>query len=443
MSASIPLVRISVRCSHNLIVELTAHKKKLRVSTRLSPEKLTEYRTTFYKGLEKFRKRIGKRLDMRERIDPISEAMLQLHEIGCQLNFDLFGTRRYEVEDFLKIACPTWKESGSENYLPPLVQITNRIEHSLPLEFLPLFDTETPPRIHNVKDLSCVAARFLGFSTIVSRVFLRHSKKKRSDAVLENRDGLAVRFFQHAGLTGAKTERVFFEGTNWIHLRELWPDKSVDKDQFVSELATRLWNASTISIGSTPQSLDQIHHFACHCDTEGKSPDYSIYLAHKAGLFANHFVRRATLGALAAKFGNYPKRELEASYPLVFLNACKASKLTAAGVTSFPDLFLEIGNRGVIGTESSVPDKFAAAFSGLFYSNLYWGHNLGEALYRARWCLLNCLGNPLGILYTFYADPDLRLRRRRPRASCADVFDLLFNKKCRGKVDIGHSGSRL
>jgi hypothetical protein len=77
--------------------------------------------------------------------------------------------------------------------------------------------------------------------------------------------------------------------------------------------------------------------------------------------------------------------------------------------TSFPRFFLQDNrNRGFIGTETNVPDAFAANFSRYFYSGLLNGLNLGEAIYEAKWAMLkNC--NPLGILYTNYADPELRV----------------------------------
>ena len=92
---------------------------------------------------------------------------------------------------------------------------------------------------------------------------------------------------------------------------------------------------------------------------------------------------------------------------MVVLNACGASKLTPAGVSSFPDLFLKIRSRGVIGTETTIPDEFATAFAKQFYDNLLRGYKVGETMYRARWHLLAEHYNPLGILYAAYVDPEL------------------------------------
>jgi hypothetical protein len=63
----------------------------------------------------------------------------------------------------------------------------------------------------------------------------------------------------------------------------------------------------------------------------------------------------------------------------------------------------------VVGTEASVPDLFAAEFSKLFYSVLIKGKSVGESVYFARREFLKYNNNPLGILYTVYVDPDLRV----------------------------------
>ena len=63
--------------------------------------------------------------------------------------------------------------------------------------------------------------------------------------------------------------------------------------------------------------------------------------------------------------------------PLVFLNSCGSGNLDPAAAGSFPELFLGHGFSGFIGTETIVPDNFAAAFATEFYDNLLsagrWG----------------------------------------------------------------------
>ena len=96
--------------------------------------------------------------------------------------------------------------------------------------------------------------------------------------------------------------------------------------------------------------------------------------------------------------------------PLVFLNACASSNLNPARFGSFPKFFLDHGFLGFIGTEISMPDCFAAAFSQRLYKRVLEASTLGEAIYSARWDMLKENMNPLGIFYSVYADPEIRVR---------------------------------
>jgi hypothetical protein len=96
----------------------------------------------------------------------------------------------------------------------------------------------------------------------------------------------------------------------------------------------------------------------------------------------------------------------------VFLNACGSAHLDPADPASFPELFLEDGFDflGVIGTEATIPEQFAREFAKRFYHCLFKGYDIGHALLTSRWQMLRQYGNPLGILYTLYAEPELHIR---------------------------------
>ena len=96
--------------------------------------------------------------------------------------------------------------------------------------------------------------------------------------------------------------------------------------------------------------------------------------------------------------------------PLVFFNACGSTRLTPKGMASFPEYFLVRNqNCGFIGSETGVPDLFASAFCQQFYTHLIKGLGVGEAILEARRKMLIHYKNPLGILYTSYVDPCLRV----------------------------------
>ena len=56
-----------------------------------------------------------------------------------------------------------------------------------------------------------------------------------------------------------------------------------------------------------------------------------------------------------------------------------------------------------------VPDQVAAKFADGLYSSLMEGWPLGQAIVLARRRLIESCSNPLGLVWTFHADPDLRL----------------------------------
>jgi hypothetical protein len=96
--------------------------------------------------------------------------------------------------------------------------------------------------------------------------------------------------------------------------------------------------------------------------------------------------------------------------PLVTMNACGSSRMAATSALSFPWLFLRNGNRGFIGSDAEVPDDVAAEFCTALYERFIVRRQpLGVAIHGARNHLLNQYGNPLGIAYSAYADPDLHV----------------------------------
>lgn len=418
MPTSAPALRIAIGLKEFLVVTLTTPTDRLEVTTTVSPQSLDDFLNTLYSGLDSFWQLVGLELMVGSHYRA-AKALVYLHGLGVQLNRQLFGNRRYDVEDFVKKACPTWRESGSDGHVPPLVEVTTGSDHVLPFEFIPFFDT-TEPDIENKdevtlkQELPQLAARFLGFSAIVYRRFLQFPGP--SAETIENLPRMKLRFFHHAGLEGAREDKEFFTVAKWIDLRGPWPEQSLEEPSFVSDLAAQLWNASTVPLNPS-QSTDEIQHFSCHCDTEQThSANYSLLLAHKRDRLGHNSLRRASIGKLEQKFGGYPRRT-PGIYPLVFLSACGSSKLTPNGVTSFPKFFLGLeGNRGVVGTETSIPDVFAAAFTRKFYLNLIQGATLGEAMSQTTWQLLKRYKNPLGILYTIYADPELKVRKPIPDA---------------------------
>lgn len=425
-----PDLSVVITKGDRLIVTFTPLKtdgtkgKELRIVTRLPEITLKEYRDEFYSGLNKFLIKVGSGGKLS--FSAVSEAMQQLHAAGGKLNLLLFGrSGQDDIEKFFIENYPAWLRSATAGYNPPVIQMRSLIEHVLPLEFLPVFNRTKPDQVHNLNDLTSLAARFPGFSTIIQRAFTlddpqtgekMSSSSGTSPQPLDNSRNLPVRLFRHAGLSGARREREFFANADWVELRGPWPDTELAPAQFLTDFAGQLWE-DTPPAGNE-NSPDQVHHFACHCDTqELNSLQHSVSLGHLRPWIGLVSEKRVSIGTLIGEISTYRPRSATAPRPLVFFNACGSSKVTPNGVASFPDMFLSyFGSRGVIGTETRIPDRFSSRFSELFYLYLVQGATLGEAIFRARWQLLKLLNNPLGILYSIYADPYLQVSKPIPEA---------------------------
>jgi hypothetical protein len=193
-----------------------------------------------------------------------------------------------------------------------------------------------------------------------------------------------------------------------------WPEREFGQEEFVNSVAQDLWNPARRSRGGKPRPPDMVQHFACHCDTRADSDsEYYLKLSHDPVYSGSE--RVVTIEDLRSSFGTFgANRQPQGdALPLVFLNACGSSVINPMSISSFPQLILNNGNCGFIGTETEVPDQVAAAFSKSFYTHLLEGDSLGVAIYEARWALLREHKNPLGILYTMYADPDITVRQKR------------------------------
>jgi CHAT domain-containing protein len=96
-------------------------------------------------------------------------------------------------------------------------------------------------------------------------------------------------------------------------------------------------------------------------------------------------------------------------HPLLFMNACETGNLNPLFTSYFAAAFLDHGVRGVVATECTVPDAFAADFAERLYTHLLAGERLGTSLLATRRYFLEKYSNPTGLLYSMYAPQSLRL----------------------------------
>jgi hypothetical protein len=319
----------------------------------------------------------------------------------------MFGRRLAdEFRSVLEDAIPGWRRHSA---FPKTIEvITSNPDNVHPFELLPLFDFDSPPPIESEADVESFARRFLGFSTILKRELLTGTDPDRD--VLRVSGPLPLFFFHFASLAGANAEFEFFreqQERGRVHLGGPWPTNDVRGRDFLDSLFS--WvniGRGTIISGDTILTFPhQVHHFACHSNTEHRHDHAHCFMLQSAD-GTTHKAHLEDLGRRIIQV-----RERPGWGPLVFLNACASgSGMHWSGAGSFASFFLrENRNRGFIGTEAEVPDEVAAIFSRAFYSRLLAGDSVGESMLAARWELLTHHHSVLGLLYNLYANPDMRV----------------------------------
>jgi hypothetical protein len=245
---------------------------------------------------------------------------------------------------------------------------------------------------------------FISFSSIVQRK-LRSPFSAGSMELKPGADGtLPVRYLQYDTLPGARQELEWFtaDAAHRVKLEGPYPCAAA-----AVSLAQQIYDPTMLVAGGRRGTADQIQHFSCHCYTKARSP-----LDSEIELSGDGQNLRLQLRAIGTELVGMMRRTGRGTFdlPLVFLNACGSARLRADGAFSFPQLFLDNKNRGFIGTEIEMPDDVACSFSSSFYQRfLIWRLPLGRSVLEARRHLLYEYGNPLGIAYTSYADPELHV----------------------------------
>jgi photosystem II stability/assembly factor-like uncharacterized protein len=104
------------------------------------------------------------------------------------------------------------------------------------------------------------------------------------------------------------------------------------------------------------------------------------------------------------------------SKPLVVMNTCESGNLDSLRISGFAPSFLKRGAGGVVATESKIPATTVGAFTELLYERLLAGDTLGRSLLAVRRTLWETTQNPVGLLYSMYAPPHLKLvQKQNPR----------------------------
>jgi hypothetical protein len=384
----------------------------LQVPGSLSGRKLGGLRKNLSDGLGNFKRALGDELDQHGNWDALSNALGILYHSGHDLLRCLFPMRHAErtYEVFTRMAM-----AAERGWRYPVVEVNVSAPDFVPLEFLPVLDPGPPGRIDSYDKLKETAMTFLGFFAAVRRSFPPSDDapwaKGETQRIprIDNFPRLPLKLFQCVGLKGAASEADFFRSiAKHVDLDGPWPSIPMTGEDVGSLLARHLWDPSLGFDGKVRECPDQVHHFACHFTLNEHSLERSFL----------------TLGGDSGPTTEVPVSEIEYQLyqfagkqgwreksTLVFANACRASVINPEAVSSLPELFRNNGNLGFIGTEADIPDAVAAEFSKRFYRHLLRGYTLGDSSLMAKRELLRAFHNPFGILYTFYAEPDIRVRK--------------------------------
>jgi len=156
---------------------------------------------------------------------------------------------------------------------------------------------------------------------------------------------------------------------------------------------------------------DQVVHLSCDHKTDKdphKISGYELMLLESVLSFGYHERHEIKVNDLEVGLADSKRVPEAVERPLVFFNGCRGDFYPFAS-ESVAGVLLRNRNRAVVSTSIKVPDDVAAAFARFFYWQLLRGQRSAEALRYARWDLLRTLGSPLGLLYTYYGQPTLRV----------------------------------
>ena len=227
---------------------------------------------------------------------------------------------------------------------------------------------------------------FIGMRHVVEQIPMREIRAVPPPVTMDSTPALAVRVLYNDGIDAqmpshpVAAQRAYWGARPGLQLNE------------------GTTAADLLQTALDPASGDKLLYLYCHAVSSNTNPDDS------------HLVlsgdERVTLGGLSA---SAPTSDVLGSHPLVFVNACESGDLSPNFYDGFVPYFLGKGARGVIGTECKTPGYFASEWAKAFFDRFFAGERLGDAVLAVRRQFLAEHGNPLGLLYGVYCDPDTRV----------------------------------
>jgi hypothetical protein len=336
----------------------------------------------------------GNQLD----VDPerSAQAVDLLMDMFQELAYGLFRDYPGELWKAAKRAAP----AGYSREAPPVIEVRTPEDFSYPFELLRWRDDDAAAspadRLHSL----------LGMAGLVRRHISGGGPEAAPDRI-PNIPVLPMTVFRNPSLTGAQKEMDYLSELKdtsklkdpLVHVYGPWPDAATPLAPRAA--AMHMVNPSVgVNDGDDPGPV-AVMHLACHC-LSGDTDDDKILRV--GGVYGD-----VTLADLKNRLATSAGSAASLPRPLVFLNACSSSPHEMPDHTSFTEFLMYHQHRGVLGTLYEISDTVAAHFAMVFYEWLLRGYSVGEAMYEARWHLMDRHRNPLGLLYTFHGNVDLKV----------------------------------
>jgi len=286
---------------------------------------------------------------------------------------------------------------------PLCVEITDNSGEYLPWEWLGELD--------RADDYIGEALSTLGFAAIVYRRAVRHEARRNREIAtgfLNAKPQLPVRFFSNPELYGTRLEEWFFRHNDYVDLLGPLPAQSPDGQL---DLAEQLVDPSQ----ARPDHPDQVVHMSCHHEANinfGTASAAALLLSESLLRFGTQAESNFEISLTDLRHNLMTVRKqykVTEARPLIFFNACRGNFYPFT-TESAVRVLLRNGNRGMISTAVRVPDRIAAKLALFFYERILdGGCTAPEALLYAKWALLHTKASPLGLLYSYYGIPGLRV----------------------------------
>lgn len=293
-----------------------------------------------------------------------------------------------ELENLAKVGHNAFNRIFSDDIRNFIIQATTRNTtvyiHVVSENFFLPWELIYP---NNILDEPLSFDNFWGMNHIISRTIIRNGRPGACvPPEISFKTLPKLGMLSYSGLPSVARELRFFQALASDHKLSLFELRSLDPDQTKEGFREfrRFW-----------QNNLNLAHFACHAVYDSKNPTLSsIFLTKEFPI----------------SLEDIDTYQIEINgNPLIIMNACETGSLNFLFTSSFADTFLKYGARGVVATECTVPDDFAADFAEQLYSKLLKGEHLGESLLSTRRYFWENHSNPSALLYSMYAPPNIRI----------------------------------